>query len=277
MLQLKPLRSIFMCFAVFGQSRYDWIFTSKSRLIFNVIIILKAVYLILVANSVVFACVQIRIYKSFDMVHSLSFLILITNFIGTIEGWIYDNTLQSIVMDFDKLIGYLEACVNVNIRLMDFVRRFYKKLIFSAVIFSIEWITKLSLPSMTFFRSYADYVILIASLYKYIAILHAATFIDLHVFILMTLNGKLNPIARESAKLCLIYPIPVDNVLEVLPQIKVVYQKIWIISEKINKRFGYFLLASFVDTALLAIHVAMGMAMYLVPISASRKVLVLRK
>lgn len=224
--------------------------------------------------SVVIAYNQITLFESFNLVHSVVFFILIPNFVGIIEDLIYANKIQLILIEFDKLIEYLESSINITVRIMDFIQKFYKKIILILIVHLIMFIVKLLLPSNIHIKSYTNDVILFASLYKNFAIIHVTLFVDLQGFILKSLNEKLNPMLEANPKDCLIIPNSMNQMLNTLPRIKIIYQKVWIISEIINQRFGCFLLATLVDTVTIIIHSSMGVFIYL---HSSDMLLALRK
>lgn len=204
----------------------------------------------------------------------MAFVIVIPNFIGTIEDLAHVNKLHLISKEFDTLFNSLETSMNVNICLTDFVHYFHKKIIFTFIICLVEFITKLLLSSNTFLLSYTNYVMLIVTLYKNIAIVHATLFIDMQGLILASLNKKLNPLSEESAKDCLIMPVSVEKMLRDLPRIKAIHQHVWEISEILNQRFGCFLLSALLDTGVITIHMAMEVYIYL---NSDNKISALRK
>lgn len=272
MLRLKPLRSIFLLFAVFGQNRYNWIFNSKwiSIIFWN----LKFFYLVFNLFSIFIVSLHFTSYNQSVVIVLLVFSNLIPNFIGIVEDWVHTNKVQLMFCEFNDLFRYLETSMCISVRITNFADSFKKKINLCFAILSIEFILKLLLPSERFFSCYTDIVAMFAFLYKSIAVFHVVLFIDLQRLVLTSLNEKLNPVSEENPKDCLIKPTRINEMLNSLPHIKAIYHKLWILSERINQRFGCFLLAAVLSIVTITIQSAMGIFIYL---ETSKKLLVLRK
>lgn len=265
MLKLNSLQSIFLFFSVFGPTSYNFIFTSKRRS-FLIIAILKIFYLIFISYSFVITYVVIR-------KHPANFIIcfkMIVNAIEVVEGWLYAKQLQLLVENTEELIDYLKTRVNINIQ--QFVRRFYRKVFCMVFVSFIDISVKISIPIS---YRYSDNFLVMVHLFKNIGIMHTNFYVDLQEFVMMNFNEKLNPDSSKNAQNCLIRPIPFSQSFDILFQTNTVYQKISKMSKNINERFGAFLLASIIDTMLIAVHSTMFIIHYISTMKS--KEIVLRK
>lgn len=271
------MQSVLLWFAIFGQDRYKWMFTPNHRLLSSILAISRMLFLTLNTLFIVSAIVMMQQYTSDGVVHFESFCILIPNTIGIVESWIYTKNVQFIVTNLIELFDYLKSSVRADICIDKFIRNYHWKLLFVVIVFSIEISLKLLLPSKYPIINNSDAIVSAASLYKYVATIHVAFFIESQSFILSTLNKTLNPISSDSAQDCLIAAVPVKQSMSILRHTKIIYHKIWSISDKINKRFGYFLLAALVNTVVHTIHIAMGIFVYLISEDSSTQRMALRK
>lgn len=269
MLKLTPVYPIFKCFAIFGQSGYDWIFTSKSCLILFIVIILNVMHYTFLAYSFIYAYKTISELEQFIVVHSISFLVLITDLVGILEGWIKRKIVKSILTDIN------DSLCKLNVPIASIIRKFYKKVIFALIFFIFEWIVRLFHPHRTVHARSTHIVLFVASMFKFITLIHVTLYIDLQCFILESLNKKLNPTSSASAKDCLIRPIPVNKALNSLSKIKPILQKIGKISGKINERFGYFVVVYTIHSCSLVIYAGLGV--YLTLSKEEGKLIILRK
>lgn len=90
--------------------------------------------------------------------HSVGFLVLLTNFVGILEGWTKRRKNKSIVEDFNDLL-----CKLNDVHISDFVRKYMKTIIFITVLFSIEFIIRLFHPHAAAQTFASCFVILIGT------------------------------------------------------------------------------------------------------------------
>lgn len=272
----NPLQSVLLWFAIFGQDRYKWLLKPNNCLLSSILTMSRILFLTLTALHIVSAFVLIADHPT-GSIHFVSFCVLVPNTIGILESWIYTGNLQFIVTTLNELFDYLKSSVHANICIRKFICNYHWKLSFMIVVFLMELLIKMLIPSRSALIYSSDMIVLGASLYKYIATIHVAFFIESQSFILSTLNETLNPMSIDSAQDCLIGAVPVKQSMSTLRHTKIIFHKIWNISDKINKRFGYFLLTALVDTVIRTVHIAMGIFTYAIAVNSTKGHMALRK
>lgn len=196
----------------------------------------------------------------------MSFVILIPNLVLIIENWMHAKAYASMVNDISESIDCLEFIGDRNIFISNFVQHFYRKLVYCALIFSIELITRISLYAdhLTYYLTSFTSITL---LYKNMAILHIVFYIDLDNLVLSALNSKLNPIPSDYKNESLIVPVQTTEIKATLEYIKTIYLKVSKISNNINKSFGWFILVSVIHSILSLVRAGTGLIMILLNVN----------
>lgn len=274
MYNFKPLRGIFVWFCIFDPNHILSFYNGKSRVGHILHIIAKTIFLTLILLSAIKPFNDTSIATRDYIVAGVSFLILIVNLVEIAESCVHSSKIQSIAKEVAESINYLNISTDMSSRVQCFALNFYKKIIFCTVIFLIELISRISTPTK-FISSHSNILISFAALYKHTAILHVTFYIDLNVFILQSLNDQLNPVKCDSINNCLTIPTPQNIAMRMMCHIKYIIMHVWRISEKINQRFGCFLLFAFINSFANIIRV--GTAFFMALVTESSPIYLLRK
>lgn len=238
MFKLKPFRSIFVWFLIFGQNPCNSIFISKPRLTATFYAIFNGLYL----SAMIYSAYVALDKSHFQIIDILAHTIIVANFVGIIECWILTKTTNSIHIDLNESLDYLATFIDITVQTKQFVRRFQRKIFCSLGVHAFE-ITIKSVFSTRIrnFSMAAVVMTLVDAVYMHVTAIHIIFFIDFRTFMLTTMNQKLNPISSGTLD-CLIIRREDNDVWRDLTHIKIVYSKVWKITEKINQRFGCTLL-----------------------------------
>lgn len=251
MLKLKQMRDIFIWFSIFGQTQLVSIYSANSCLT-RVLSGFKVIFMILLMTPIIkpFKETSRDASTSFDLITSFACFILLVDIIEITESWWQTKTFLFMIKDIDESFSHLDSFMDVKVCISNFAQRFRIKLLSCAILFSFELVINcfFEIPAL---NRYANIVIAFAAIYRNIAIIHIAFFIELMKMILSSINVQLNPSSSDSVNDCLIIPIAMNEAMLNLRRTKLIYSNVWNISEHINKRFGCFLLAVFLNAPLI--------------------------
>lgn len=187
-------------------------------------------------------------------VNYLSFNIVIVNSVDIIASWLHAKSGSSIVTQIEESLDALNAFTNLNARIEQFVRVFRRKFFVASFVFFVECIIRLIFLS-EILKTYTHIIVTLAVFYKSIAIFYVTFFIDMQTFILLSLNENLNTMAIDYVNDNLIHAVSeTEEKLQILHRTQTIYLSVWKISEKINVRFGGFLLSICVGTVIILIY-----------------------
>lgn len=259
MFKLKPLRSIFLWFLIFGLNPCNSIFASRPRLITICYTIFNGIYL----SSIIYSAYVALQESHFQIIDILAHSIIVANFVGIIESWFFMEKMNSILIDINESLDYLETFIGITVQIKQFVRRFQRKIFYSLAVYIVEITVKTAFTTqIRNFTLAAVIMTLVDAVYMHLTAIHVIFFIDFRCFILTTLNHRLHPISSSSLD-CLIIRRQENDVWRDLKHIKIIYSKVWKITEKINHRFGFTLLIMMIQTVCNVVRVLIVMFSFL--------------
>lgn len=265
MFKLNRLRVIFIWFFILGQTQLISILRPHSRLGRILCAIADIIYLLILTALLI---TQFKKYSETSLLYStfitnaVTFIVLFPNFAVIIENWVRAKELEFIVNEIEESLDYFETFVNIQVRIADFARHYYKKMFFVTVYLSLNILLRLFVPA-----DFVDYhliiIVSIAGFYEQMSFIHITFYINLQGLILNVLNDTINPVSSNSLNECILSSLPTKEAMFTIHRTKIIHQKIWKISESLNKRFGYFLFIGLVSTGVFLVRNAMAIFIFL--------------
>lgn len=226
---VPELKSIFLLFFVFGQTRC---FPTNENHPFKRVlsILLKFIYLlVLVWLAYWMLNSNIKLNDQFTSVLArIPFLYYITsNLVAIFSEW--SNPLISpwLYNRIIYVIHYTRDRVRLNLSLNSFRTKFDRKVIIAMCEAIITFIIKYHLKSLII-QPFMEFIFLTATVYRYFALFHALLLIDLIAFIISTFNKHLKSLDEHS--------LNCDNLYVLLRHLKWIQYNIFRVTSLLNER-----------------------------------------
>lgn len=248
-----------MWFFICGQTHLISILSPRSRLSRVLCATVDIIYLLILAAALINQFRQFsessEIISTF-ITNSVTLITLFPNFVATIENWVRSKELELILNDIEESLDYFGTFVNTQARITDFVQHYYKQIFFVTFYLSLNLIIPLIIPT-DLVEFHLIILLSIAGFYEQIAFIHIAFYVNLQSLILNALNDAINPVLRNSLNECVVPSLSTEDAMLTVHRTKIIYQKIWKISENLNERFGYFLVVGLMSTGVFLVQTAM--------------------
>lgn len=251
MIRVRGFRKYFFLFFLVGQNAYIPFDQPSKRLSTIKKYLTRTICL---AISIVYAFQIIKTTMSYSSVLFVFTLLLptvLTNFFSLYENCSHNNYSQLILIEFDRILDYLQLVLDNQFKLSHFLKVFNKKFVISLGTVAILNIIKCSIRHFIVISLFADFFASIMALYKIIGILHVVLFLDLMGNILRSINIKLVSI---SAKHCCHAAMRKSEATNALRIVKNIHFYCWEITKKINERFGWFMLITLLESVSTSIY-----------------------
>lgn len=259
MFKFKQLKSILFWLSIIGKDDLTIIHNQKtqfSRIFFHAF---RLIHLILLVSTLFSPFQDNNAVKSTNKLMSLyavnysSFNVVIVNTVDIIASWLHAKSILSIIVAIDESLDTLNTFTDLNVRIASFARDFRRKCLVASMIFLAETIVRLVFLSDTI-KPYTYVIVTIAVLYKSIEICYITLYIDMQIFILVSLNENLNAAAIDCLNEDMIHAVPQsEEKIHLMHRTQTIYLNVWKMSENINIRFGGFLLSACASAVMIMI------------------------
>lgn len=250
MLRIQPLKNYFLGFFIFGQDSYiSFDGTFKKTGFYLPFYLPRVLHVINIILTALVFYIQFKQYLKTVVFPLIVFLTLVPNSVAIIESILKPGLVESILFSFNRIIEHLEMVLNVSIRMNKFEKKFRFKLMFAIlVILSGVLYKDLDNTNEEYFDSKDDFMMEIAVFVKMITSFYIILLVDLLGFVVFSMNDHLQLVDSELLECSFV--INPNKISRILRNIKTIHFKLWEISQRINQRFGFFLLVFFLETFL---------------------------
>lgn len=241
MYDIEALRGIFVYFCIFDRNHLAAFLNSQTRVSRVLYTVLKTIILLFFMSSLINPFQAIPITPVEYVYAGATYFTFIIVLVEMTESCVRSTILNSIARDVQKSIDCLNVRSDMKVQVEHFSSSFNKKTGFYGVFIMTALILRF-FAKLRLVNRYTHIVVVFMYVYIFTAHLHVAFFIHLNHFILSSLNEQLIPIESDSVNNCLTIPTPPDVAMQMIYSVKRIVMRVKSISDKINVRFGYFLL-----------------------------------
>lgn len=232
MQKVPELSSFYLLFFLFGQT-LDVPSKSHNRIFKRIFsIVLKIVYL-LVLISLAYWMTHSNIKSNgirelTSILARVPFLFyILSNFVAVFSEWSHPMASQWLYNRTTYIILYTKHRVTATLALNRFKWTFYRKVLFALSEAIITFLVKSQLKSVII-EPITELILLMATIYRYVALFHMLLLIDLIAFILSSLNDHLKSINER--------PLSGDKLYATLRHLKWIHYNLFRVTRLLNER-----------------------------------------
>lgn len=257
MYRLRLLRNYFLCFFLCGQNSHIHFDTTKKRIRKSLLYLPRIVYFSYVILTA-FQCFEFMQDYSIKNIYIMYITVWIPNMCALSDSVVYPTEVKKILQSFNRSIDGIELVMNIPISIEHFMKVFRVKFFLIITLNAVGLLYRVFIRASLFGMS-ADILTAFGMLLMNIASLHALILIDLVGFLLWSMNEYLKMCANQPNISMKVDP---KIIIRNLRNVKTVHFKLWEISRRINKRFGWFLVTYTLESNILIVGYVFGTFLY---------------
>lgn len=249
MLKLKPFQNYFTIFYIFGLNSFVSFDKSseKRSIIFSYFPRIIYIFIHLIITYEFFKHLLTSEYMSFKFI---TIILVCSSYIAVFENIFNANALWVILKTVHLTIINLETSLQIQYPFKTLKKNFRRKAFFMFMIIFVGLFIKIFIEDTIGLNKISSILLTLSFFFKHIHLFHFIFYIDFMRFTCESLSQKIVMLKSDNHS----FLNEINDSIYVMHQIKLVYYKLWHISNRINSLFGWFSVAYLIESIFIITH-----------------------